>query len=167
MIRMTATEQVPVVEVSPSSVADTRTCDYTNVSREMLLAASEQHIGDVQRVLAAMSTYLIMAAATHDADKVSDVDGFHRDFVTGFAQTDWWNNHRRIWRHHLAQADGVPDDVNLLDVVEYIVDCVCAGVTRSGSVHPLVMSDALLRRAFDNTVTLLSEKVQLTGKVRG
>jgi hypothetical protein len=49
--------------------------------------------------------------------------------------------------------------VNLIDVIEYISDCVMAGMARSGSVFPLVASDELLRRAFENTVALLSSQI--------
>lgn len=159
MTRINAEEYIAPIELLPSSTADTRTCDYANVSLETLRQSSEQHIGDVQRVLGELMGYIAAAARVHDDDKLLDIEGFHRDFVTGFAQTGWWDNHRRIWRHHLAQGDGVPEDVNLLDVLEYITDCVCAGVARSGTVTPLAMSDDLLRRAFDNTVALLTSKV--------
>jgi len=47
-------------------------------------------------------------AKYHDLDKISDIDGFHRDFLTGFKQTEWWDAHRKINRHHLLQPDGVP-----------------------------------------------------------
>jgi len=147
------------ITIVKSSTADTRTCDYANVSRETLLASSEQHIGDISAALASFEDYLREAAAVHDTDKITGIDWFHRDFVTGFKETGWWDNHRRIWRHHLAQADGVPADVNLLDVLEYIADCVMAGKARSGTVTPLVMPDDVLRCAFENTVSLLANAV--------
>jgi hypothetical protein len=81
--------------------------------------------------------------------------------VTGFKQTGWWDNHRKIHRHHLAQEDGIPADVNLLDVLEYIADCVMAGMARSGSVYDLAMPPELLERAFKNTVELLKAEVEV------
>lgn len=98
-------------------------------------------------------------AVWHDDDKVHGIDWFHADFVTGFKQTGWWDNHRKITRHHLGSPDGVPEDVNLLDVLEYIADCVMAGMARTGEVYPLQPSDELLRRAFDNTIALLKSRV--------
>lgn len=98
-------------------------------------------------------------ADVHDFDKIEDIDGFHRDFVTGFKQTKWWDKHRKINRHHLLQADGVPVDVNLIDVLDMIADCVMAGMARSGSVYPLNIDTAVLMRAFQNTVELLKSHV--------
>jgi hypothetical protein len=99
------------------------------------------------------------AAAEHDADKIKDIDGFHHDFLTGFKETKWWDNHRKDNRHHLLQADGVPADVDLIDVLEMISDCVMAGMARSGSVYPLKISSEVLMRAFQNTVFLLQSNV--------
>jgi hypothetical protein len=149
------------IHVTQSPSADTRTCDFANVSRETLLTSSVVHIRDVARALEFFAAKLRAAAIDHDEDKVSGIEWFHADFITGFAQTGWWDNHRRITRHHLAQADGVPDDVNLLDVLEYVADCVMAGMARSGSVRPLEVSDDLLRRAFENTARLLTSEVSV------
>ena len=79
----------------------------------------------------------ITFAWPYPKDKIAGIDGFHRDFLTGFKQTTWWDNHRKINRHHLLQDDGVPADVNLVDVLDMIVDCVMAGMARTGSVYPL------------------------------
>jgi hypothetical protein len=62
-------------------------------------------------------------------------------------------------RHHLQQEDGIPADVNLIDVLDFIADCVMAGMARSGSVYPLTLPPELLERAFQNTVTLLKSEV--------
>ena len=79
--------------------------------------------------------------------------------MTGFAQTTWWTQHRQLNRHHLTMADGVREDVNLIDVLDFIVDCVMAGMARSGSVTPLQLSPELLEKAFQNTVTALQSQV--------
>ena len=55
--------------------------------------------------------------------------------------------------------DGIPADVNLIDVLDFIADCVMAGMARSGSVYPLKLSPELLERAFQNTVELLKAQV--------
>ncbi len=49
--------------------------------------------------------------------------------------------------------------MNLLDVLEYIADCVMAGMARAGDVYPLEMSDELIQRAFRNTVSLMKSQV--------
>lgn len=148
-----------MIEIQKSQTADTRTCDFANTSKETLLASSLQHIGDVVKAIAFFQSKLTNAAGEHDYDKLTAIDHFHADFITGFKQTGWWDNHRKIHRHHLGNADGVPSDVNLLDVLEYISDCVMAGMARSGSVYELKLSDTLLQTAFQNTVELLKRQV--------
>ena len=142
-----------MIEIGKSSTADTRTCDFANTTKATLLESSRQHIGDVGKALAFFAARLVEAAAVHDYDKLTEIEWFHRDFVTGFKETGWWDNHRKIHRHHLAQADGVPDDVNLIDVIEFVADCVMAGMARSGSVYELKLQDELLRKALANTAT--------------
>ncbi len=148
-----------MIKIGKSATADTRTCDFANVTRQTLYESSEQHIGDVRAALNLFMLKLDEAAQRHDFDKLTDITTFHADFVTGFKQTLWWDTHRRINRHHLTQDDGVRDDVNLIDVLDFIADCVMAGMARSGSVYPLQLSPELLERAFQNTVTLLKAQV--------
>ncbi len=150
-----------MIKITKSATADTRTCDFANTSKETLLASSRTHIGDVVKALAFFSSKLTEAAGEHDYDKLTTIDWFHADFVTGFKQTGWWDNHRKIHRHHIDKPDGVPTDVNLLDVIEHISDCVMAGMARSGSVYDLKLSDELLQRAFKNTVDLLKNQVEV------
>lgn len=154
-------DQTVMLQIKKSSTADTRTCDYERVSKQDLLDDSRSHILDVAKALAFFAGKMCEAAAAHDYDKLSEIDWFHGDFVTGFRVTGWWDNHRKIHRHHLAQADGVPEDVNLIDVIEYISDCVMAGMARSGSVYELEMSPELLNKAFTNTVELLKSNVTI------
>lgn len=148
-----------MIEVKKSPTADTRTCDVTKVERKQLLDSSRQHIADVAKAMAFFSSKLSLAAAEHDYDKLTEIDWFFEDFKTKFTQTGWWDNHRSIHRHHLAQQDGIPENVNLLDVLEWIADCVMAGMARSGSVYPLDVKSELLMRAFENTVELLKSQV--------
>ena len=148
-----------MIEIKKSETADTRTCDFAKVSEETLKKSSETHIDDVSRGLAFFGALLAEAAVTHDSDKLSALAHFHSDFVTGFKTTGWWDNHRKITRHHLQAADGVPPDVNLIDVLEMIVDCVMAGMARAGKTYPVTIHGDVLSRAFDNTVELLQSQV--------
>ncbi len=56
-------------------------------------------------------------------------------------------------------ADGIREDVNLIDVLDFIADCVMAGMARSGSVYPLKLDAVILERAFQNTVEALKSNV--------
>ena len=152
-----------MINIHKSATADTRTCDYAAVTKETLLTSSKQHIADVREALKFFMERLWNASVDHDTDKLTDIDGFHADFVTGFARTDWWDRHRKLNRHHLEKPDGCPVDVNLIDVLDYIADCVMAGMGRSGSVYPLKLGPELLERAFQNTVTLLKDQVVVDG----
>lgn len=148
-----------MIEIEKSKTADTRSCDFKTVTKEALTASSLQHIGDVVKGLAFFSSKLMEAAGRHDYDKLTLIDWFHSDFVSGFEQNEWWTNHRKINRHHLAKEDGIPDDVNLIDVIEFITDCVMAGKARTGEVYPLELSSELLQKAFQNTIELLKKEV--------
>ena len=149
------------VYIKPSPTADTRTCDWANVSKEQLLASSIQHKGDIAQALGLFQYMLTEAAVRHDFDKLSAIDHFHADFKGGFKETGWWDEHRKINRHHLGEADGIPDDVNLVDVLDYIADCCMAGLARSGSVYELNLPSELLQRAFQNTIKLLIESTHV------
>ena|SRR5680860_262783 len=148
-----------MIRIHKSPTADTRTCDFANVSKRTLLLSSVQHITDVGKALGFFSSLLTRAAVRHDFDKLTDIDRFHADFITGFKETGWWDRHRKLNRHHLFQEDGIPEDVNLIDVLDMISDCVMAGMARSGGVSLLEIDPALLKRAFDNTVYLLKAEV--------
>jgi hypothetical protein len=151
-----------MIKIKRSPTADS-TCDYSKVSKEMLRASSEQHIDDVSRGLGYLTRLMASAALAHDWDKSDALDQFHADFVTGFEQHSWWDNHRKITRHHLQEPDGVPADVNLVDVLEMIVDCVMAGMARSGSVYEVKIDPDVLMAAFRNTVELLKANVEVEG----
>lgn len=148
-----------MIVIQQSQTADTRTCNFAEVSKETLMQSSLTHISDVGKGLAFFQSKLTEAASIHDYDKLTAIDSFHADFVTGFSNTTWWDNHRKIHRHHLSVPDGVPKDVNLCDVMEYISDCVMAGMARSGTVYGLTLPEGVLERAFHNTVALLKAQV--------
>ena len=131
-----------MIEIRESKTADTRSCDWSKVTKGQLRASSEQHIRDVRLGM--------------------DIDGFHRDFIEGtdgFTEKEWYQRHIKLNRHHLLQAGGVPNDVNLVDVLDMIVDCVMAGMARTGEVYPLDIKPEVLKAAFDNTAELLKNNV--------
>jgi hypothetical protein len=150
-----------VIKIKKSETADTRTCDFANVTKAQLLSSSCQHIGDVGLAMQFFRRYMTNAELSHDWDKIKNIDQFHDDFVTGFKQTEWWNAHRKMHRHHLNYTDGIPSDVNLLDVLEYICDCVMAGMARSGEVYEIKIDPETLQHAFNQTVALLKSQVEV------
>jgi hypothetical protein len=153
-----------MITIKQSKTADTRSCDFSKVTEEQLRESSIQHIGDVKKGLEFIKSLIDAAAFNHDHDKLTSLAYFHSDFISGFKETGWWDNHRKVNRHHLLQEDGVPADVNLIDVLDMIVDCVMAGMGRTGSVYPLEISQELLKRAFDNTVEKLKSQIIVEAK---
>jgi len=150
-----------MIHIKKSPTADTRTRDWSKVTKLELFDASHSHRRDVRRAMAFLVKELGLAAAHHDDDKVSDegLEAFHADFITGFKQTGWFENHLKVNRHHIDKPEGVCDDVNLIDVLEHIADCVMAGMARSGSVYDIDLPPELLAKAVKNTVELLKAQV--------
>ena len=82
-----------------------------------------------------------------------------------FTDGEWYPIHCKTERHHLNEH--CPEDVNLIDVLEMICDCVCAGMARSGGVYPISISDDVLRKAFANTVQMCINSVEMEGEEHG
>ena len=143
--------------------ADTRTCDSASASKQKLLEASSEHIRDVGKGLSFLVGLLLDAAVKHDYDKLMRLDWFFDNFSSGFERRDWWDAHRRMHRHHLDKEDGIPPDVNLLDVIEHVTDCVMAGMARSGTVYPVTLPSDLLQKAVANTEKLLIDQIVVEG----
>lgn len=171
------------IEVTKSPTADTRSCDPKTVTKEQLLDSSKKHIQDVKNAINWLSnevllrrpaydydSYFINEFKYHDHDKVTGIDVFHADFIKAndrsFIDGDWYKNHLKVNRHHLNTPDGVPDDVNLIDVLEHLADCAVAGMARTGEVFPISLSDELLQEAVTNTLELILSKVIVVDEKR-
>ena len=139
---------------------------WGSVTKEELREDTEQHIEDVRKGIAFFVRILKDAANVHDSDKLSNLDEFHSDFVSGFNKRKWYTEHIKN-RHHFLQRkdDASTRDVNLLDVLEMVADCVMAGSARSGKVYPLTISSEILQRALKNTVDLLMKEIVLESGV--
>lgn len=138
---------------------------YRSLPREEVSSAATLqgetlvHIGDVGRLMQFLGERLHLAAKMHDLDKVTERDEFFA-YITRSRETTWREDHLKRSRHHLAVIDGVPEDVNLIDVMEYITDCIASGLSRKGEVYDVELSPAVLHLAFQNTVKLLLDNVE-------
>lgn len=150
-----------MIKIQKSETADTRTCDVSLVSKEQLKSASFSHIADVRQALAYFQKKLQEAGELHDFTKIEGIDQFYSDFKTKFETHEWWDNHRKLERHHIGQEDGVREDVDLIDVIEFVADCVMAGMARSGSVYDLKLPSELLQKALKNTTEKLKAEVKI------
>lgn len=71
----------------------------------------------------------------------------------------WYEKHVAVERHHLKKF--VPDDVNIIDLLEMLIDCVCAGKARTGDVYPIELPDELLQKIISNTVEYLKSIIKV------
>ena len=116
------------------------------------------HRQDVCKMMLEIAGDIERAGRNHDLTKTENVTGslFYREFCNtlegkmNFEEGKWYKMHCETERHHLNKH--CPEDVNLVDVIEMICDCVCAGMARSGSVYPVEISPEILEKAVKNTV---------------
>ena len=149
------------ITINTSKTADTRSCDFKNVSEDTLLESSIQHILDVHKGFRYFIEKMLNAAKNHDHTKLSHTKMFHNDFITGFETDDWYRFHKETERHHLGTStpDGIKDDVDLIDVLEHIIDCVMAGMGRTQKVYPMKVSNEVLQKALQNTADKLQAEI--------
>lgn len=148
-----------MITIKKSETADSRTCDYKSVSRDTLRSSTLSHISDVEKAMQFFSDLIINQSKEHDSHKLYTIDWFYETFKNGFENKDWYNDHKKNTRHHLKDNPYLIDDVNLVDVFEYICDCVCAGLSRSGNVYDLDIDEKILVKAFNNTVEMLKKNI--------
>ena len=147
------------LKIKKSLTADTRSCDYKTVSKETLLKSTHQHIGDVQQAMQHFSKLILRAGAVHDRTKVEKIDDFHKGFVGGFEDTSWLDMHVTEERHHITTKE--PEDIDLIDVLEYIADTSMAAMGRSGKYMSEDLAEGLLKKAFDNTLRKMLEVIEV------
>jgi len=154
------------IKIRRTKNADSRTADE-NLGYEALLEDTQEHLRDVQSGMILLSDMVKQAGYDHDYTKMAYFDEFAENVLSEhtneeFISADWYQKHIFEERHHLNA--NCPLDVNLIDVMEMIVDCVMAGKGRSGHVTPsyLILKDpSILERAYWNTVKLVDEHVIL------
>lgn len=166
--------QISIIKVKPNNMGDTRTAGRIP-TRPEFRDANDEHINDVRRVMEQIAEEINWRGTVHDWTKTDYEAMFYKDFCEflepdalgvkvedriPFTDRDWYKLHIRKERHHLNANP--PEDVNLIDILEMIVDCVCAGRARSklGAVYPIEISDEMLRNAFENTVKLIKDHVE-------
>ena len=152
---------MPKIIIHKTPNADTRSIKV--LDKDAVLADTLTHCQDVKNVLGSVANMLVSRGFIHDKTKKLYFDEFFDAIATGktgddFKKLDWWKLHLTE-RHHLN--DSVPKDVNLIDVIEMVVDCVCAGKARTGEVFPITLSNELLQTALQNTVRLIMKNTEV------
>jgi len=151
---------VSKIQIRKSGTADTRSCDPSKVSKEVLLESTMTHQQDVSKGLVFLMSILSQKSLDHDITKIQHLDWFYKCFKDGFKDKSWWDMHRESEKHHL---DDSFDDLNLLDVLEHIVDCTVAVSARLGKdkFTPIKISSAKLQKALENTVNLILNEIEV------
>jgi hypothetical protein len=150
-----------MIKIKQSKTADSRTCDWSKVTKDQLLESSFQHIEDIHKGFDFFINLMTRQKYIHDLTKINDIDGFFEDFRTGFKRQEWWKDHQKKERHHFNNPDYVQEDINLIDVIDQIIDGVMAGLARSGEYRQERIDAELLLKAYKNTVDLLLKNVRV------
>ena len=145
--------------IKKSLTADSRSCDYSKVTKQQLETATAWHIADVRKGLYYICELLYDRMLNHD--KTKDNDAFYKSFISGFKDKSWLKLHYSKERHHLQTPEGVRNDVDLVDVIECVVDCVMAGMARSGKLSPISIPSDVLQKAVANTAEKLKDVIKI------
>lgn len=153
--------------ITPNANGDSRTADHIPTIEEFK-AANLMHINDVNHMAVNVAAELKARIKLHDWTKTTEPyqTMFYNDLCEAikgniiFGDGEWAKLHyEEKERHHLTKH--VPDDVDLFDVFEMLIDCVCAGMARSGGVYPIDIPDEVLSAAVKNTIKELEGSVNI------
>lgn len=153
------------IQIQETKKADTRTLKPGDIlSEKDVKRDTELHIEAVELCGDFLCDKIKKQFKEHDHTKLGEyLPAFTKALSTGFKgkefkEQDWWQIHLTE-RHHLN--DKVPEDVNLIDVLEMICDCVSAGMARTGTVYDVTLSNETLKKAFENTVKLIKDNIEV------
>lgn len=148
-----------MIKVTKSVNADSRTMSQ-KTKKPSLLIDTRKHIRDVGKGLEFIADLLRKRGKDHDHTKIQNPEDFYQAIISGHIKdTEWYKYHTTEERHHLKVH--VPDDVNLIDVLEHLVDCTMAGLTRSGEIYDTDIPAEVLVKAAENTVKLIKENTKV------
>lgn len=151
-----------VIEINKSPNGDSRTAKKDTTFEEFQ-ASTDMHREDVKNMCYMLADMLRKAGDEHDWTKKEKEAEFFEEFKTKkgktFMKGPWYQYHIHNERHHINSY--VHNDVNLIDVLEMIADCCCAGMARSGEVREIEIDPKVLMKAFKNTCYLVKDSIHL------
>lgn len=154
----------PIV-IKKTLKCDTRTLpEGTVITEEDAKDDTLRHIDAVKKCGDFLCSKLKEQFEIHDHTKL---DGKHlKEFTDGLNKgfdspefDKWYDMHVKSERHHLLKH--VPEDVNLIDVLEMLCDCCSAGMARTGKVFDVEVPEDILTKAVKNTVDLLLDNIRV------
>lgn len=156
------------VVIKKNPYGDTRTAP-DDFSYEKFCAANREHINHVNKLLCNFGHEFFRRSDKHDFTKIYREEEFWLAFLEAktnpsfnFVDSPWYQTHIHAERHHL-NAD-VPLDVDLIDVIEMICDCVAAGYARKGEVDTSDINEiegAVIYAAIQNTIKKVMDMCML------
>ena len=161
-------KQTNKIHIVKNPNGDTRTAPK-NVTPDQIKTANKSHILDVCVVMEWLSVEIAKRAVLHDHTKLTHNDLYCKEIIESitnnedFTKKEFYPMHVNEERHHLFSR--CPEDVNLIDVIEMIVDCTCAGLTRSGEIRDLELNNDILNRAVSNTIELIKNNIEVVDDV--
>ena len=156
------------IKIKRNTLGDTRTATKVPTFYEFA-DANRAHVNDVEKMMYELANVISERGSNHDFTKMKDPHKslFYRELcakiegkIDSFVDGEWYPMHCKTERHHLNEY--CPEDVNLIDVLEMISDCVCAGMARSGNVYPIEIPSDILQKAVSNTVQMCIDAVEVT-----
>lgn len=148
-----------MITIVKSPNADSRSVNQ-DFSCEKLRTDTQSHIRDVSEGLNFMAELIKARGPIHDHTKLDMLEEFCAALSSGHIKdTEWYKKHITQERHHLLSY--VHDDITLVDVIEHVVDCVMAGMARSGNVYDIELPNEVLQLAVKNTVELLKKNTHI------
>jgi len=153
------------IKIKRSRSADSRTAEYLPSLNEVI-NATIQHQNDVREALQWLQHKLYNIGLRHDYSKLYNMTEFYDSYVKSyedknytFCKDKWYSEIHSKERHNLQ--DYPPDDINLLDVLEYIADRVMGDLGRWGRYKEYKLSPELLTKAYNNTIELLKNNSEV------
>ena len=156
-----------MISIIPNTNGDTRTAPH-DVTLEQFVEANTMHINDVRNVMNYLALKMVKQGMAHDYTKIDSSKLFYENFKatmegnSDFVNDEWYQMHIQREKHH--PLSNCHEDINLLDIIEMVVDCVCAGKARSGSVRPLEVDSEILLKALSNTEKLIDTITEIKDK---
>lgn len=155
-----------IIKIQRNTCGDTRTATEIP-TMTAFMKSNDLHRADVERMMLEIAKDINVQGESHDCTKITEpyASQFYRELCAtiegkmNFEDGEWYPMHCRTERHHLTEH--CPEDVNLIDVIEMICDCVCAGMARSGDVYPVKIPSEILQQAVENTVQMCKDAVEV------
>ena len=160
------------VQILRNKLGDTRTATRVPTFDEFS-DSNRYHVRDVSSMMNELANDMRNVGANHDYTKMREPykSMFYRELcakiegkIDSFTDGEWYPMHCKTERHHLKEH--CHEDVNLIDVLEMICDCVCAGMARSGYVYPVEISSDILQKAVKNTVQMCIDSIEVMDERR-